>query len=275
MNYIDPHAHMVSRTTDDYLMMARMGCVAVSEPAFWAGFDRCPKGFRDYFRHLTDVEPKRAAQYGIAHHSWICINAKEAEDVGLSREVISFMPEFLDRPGVLGVGEIGLNKNTRNEAVVFSEQVDLAARYEKLILVHTPHLQDKYMGTRMILDMLRLDSRIQPERVLIDHVEEHTVRLAKDAGHWCAMTLYPTTKCTPQRAADIIEMHGPDQIMVNSACDWGPSGPAVVRDFALEMKSRGHPESVVRKVVFDNPVEFFSRSEGWKLPQQSAELVGA
>jgi predicted metal-dependent TIM-barrel fold hydrolase len=274
MNYIDPHAHMVSRTTDDYLMMARMGCVAVSEPAFWAGFDRCPEGFRDYFRHLTDVEPKRAAQYGIAHHSWICINAKEAEDVGLSREVISFMPEFLDRPGVLGVGEIGLNKNTRNEAIVFSEQVDLAARHEKLILVHTPHLQDKYMGTRMILDMLRHDSRIQPERVLIDHVEEHTVRLAKDAGHWCAMTLYPTTKCTPQRAADIIEMHGPDQIMVNSACDWGPSGPAVVRDFALEMKSRGHSDSIVRKVVFDNPVEFFSRSEGWKLPQPSAELVG-
>jgi len=273
MNYIDPHAHMVSRTTDDYLMMARMGCVAVSEPAFWAGFDRTPEGFGDYFRHLTDIEPKRAAQYGIAHHSWICINAKEAEDVGLSREVISFMPDFLDRPGVLGVGEIGLNKNTRNEAIVFSEQVDLAARHEKLILVHTPHLQDKYMGTRMILDMLRCDSRIQPDRVLIDHVEEHTVRLAKDAGHWCAMTLYPVTKCTPQRAADIIERYGADQIMVNSACDWGPSGPAVVRDFALEMKSRGHPESVVRKIIFDNPAQFFSRSEGWKLSQQIEELA--
>jgi uncharacterized protein len=273
MNYIDPHAHMVSRTTDDYLMMARMGCVAVSEPAFWAGFDRTPEGFGDYFRHLTDIEPKRASQYGIAHHSWICINAKEAEDVGLSREVISFMPDFLDRPGVLGVGEIGLNKNTRNEAIVFNEQVDLAARHEKLILVHTPHLQDKYMGTRMILDMLRLDTRIQPDRVLIDHVEEHTVRLAKDAGHWCAMTLYPVTKCTPQRAADIVERYGADQIMVNSACDWGPSGPAVVRDFALEMKSRGHPESVVRKIIFDNPVEFFSRSEGWRLSEQIEELA--
>ena len=263
--YIDPHAHMVSRTTDDYLMMARMGCVAVSEPAFWAGFDRSPEGFRDYFRHLTDIEPKRAAQYGIAHHSWICINAKEAEDVGLSREVISFMPEFLDRPGVLGVGEIGLNKNTRNESIIFSEQVDLAARLGKLILIHTPHLADKYMGTRMILDMLRLDTRISPERVLIDHVEEHTIRLAKDAGHWCAMTLYPTTKCTPQRAADMIERYGADMIMVNSACDWGPSGPAVVRDFAIELKSRGHSEDVVRKVIFENPVEFFRRSEGWTL----------
>ena len=27
MYYIDPHIHMVSRTTDDYEMLAKMGCV--------------------------------------------------------------------------------------------------------------------------------------------------------------------------------------------------------------------------------------------------------
>ncbi len=52
MDYIDPHIHMVSRITDDYETLARMGCVAISEPAFWAGFDRgSVDGFRDYFRH--------------------------------------------------------------------------------------------------------------------------------------------------------------------------------------------------------------------------------
>ena len=40
MRYIDPHIHCVSRTTDDYVYMSRCGVVAVSEPAFWAGFDR-------------------------------------------------------------------------------------------------------------------------------------------------------------------------------------------------------------------------------------------
>ena len=81
---IDPHIHCVSRTTDDYLYMARSGVVAVSEPAFWAGYDRSSaSSFADYFRHLTDVEPRRAAQYGIEHFCWLCINAKEAEDVTL------------------------------------------------------------------------------------------------------------------------------------------------------------------------------------------------
>src|SRR4051794_26063174 len=67
--YIDPHIHMISRVTDDYHRMAQCGCVAVTEPAFWAGFDRgSAEGFHDYFRHLTEVEPKRAALFGIRHY---------------------------------------------------------------------------------------------------------------------------------------------------------------------------------------------------------------
>jgi len=159
--YIDPHIHMISRVTDDYQRMAQCGCAAVSEPAFWAGFDRgSAEGFRDYFRHLVEVEPKRAAQFNIRHYSWLCINAKEAENVRLSRDVIALIPEFIDRPNVLGIGEIGLNKNTRNEATVFQEHVNLAAKTDELMLIHTPHLEDKYKGTRMIVDMLRGDRRV-------------------------------------------------------------------------------------------------------------------
>ena len=98
MYYIDPHIHMISRVTDDYHRMAQCGCVAVSEPAFWAGFDRgCAAAFHDYFRQLTEYEPKRAAQFHIRHYCWLCINAKEAENVSLSREVITLIPEFLGK----------------------------------------------------------------------------------------------------------------------------------------------------------------------------------
>ncbi len=262
MDYIDPHIHMVSRITDDYERLARSGCVAISEPAFWAGFDRgSAEAFRDYFSQLIDFERSRAAQYGIQHFCWLCINAKEAENVTLSREVISLIPEFLDRPGVLGIGEIGLNKNTPNETTIFTEQVDFAASRDELILIHTPHLEDKYLGTRMILDVLTSDSRVKPERVLIDHVEEHTVKRVLDAGYWCGMTLYPITKCTPARAADIIERHGTERIMANSAGDWGPSDPTAVPKFIFELRRRGHSEATIRKIVYDNPIQFFSQSK--------------
>lgn len=270
MNYIDPHIHMVSRITDDYVRMARAGCVAVSEPAFWAGFDRgSAAAFADYFRQLTEFEPKRAAQYGIHHMSWLCLNAKEAENVTLAREVISIIPQFLDRPGVLGIGEIGLNKNTKNEATVFLEHVDLAMKTNELILVHTPHLADKYKGTRMILDMLTSDRRVRPERVLIDHVEEHTVKEALDAGFWVGMTLYPVTKCSPDRAVDIVEKFGTDRIMANSAGDWGASNPMNMPDFIRTLRSRGHSEDVIEKLVYRNPLQFFGQSKKFNMPKRS------
>lgn len=269
MDYIDPHIHMVSRITDDYETLARMGCIAVSEPAFWAGFDRgTVDGFRDYFRQLTEVEPKRAAQYGIRHFTWLCINAKEAENVSLSREVIAMIPEFLHCANVLGIGEIGLNKNTKNEAIVFLEHMELAIAHRQLILIHTPHLADKYQGTRMILDMLNGDSRIDRKRVLVDHVEEHTIQAVLDAGYWAGMTLYPVTKCTPERAADMIEKFGPDRLLANSAGDWGPSKPTAVPDLIFELRRRGHSEKLIRQVVYDNPVQFFSQSGKFQAPRR-------
>ncbi|MFN3192506.1 MAG: TatD family hydrolase [Aureliella sp.] len=265
MYYVDPHIHMVSRTTDDYETLAKMGCVAMSEPAFWAGYDRgSVDGFRDYFRQLTDTEPKRAAQFGIQHFTWLCINAKEAENVSLSREVIAMIPEFLDCPNVLGIGEIGLNKNTKNEATVFLDHMELAIKFEQQILIHTPHLEDKYKGTRMILDMLCDDSRIDRSRVLVDHVEEHTIETVLESGFWAGMTLYPVSKCTPQRAADMIEKYGSERLMANSAGDWGPSKPTAIPDLILELRRRGHSEAAIRKVVYDNPVKFFSQSAKFK-----------
>jgi uncharacterized protein len=265
MRYIDPHIHMVSRTTDDYARMAQAGCVAVTEPAFWAGYDRSsPQGFFDYFRLLTEYEPKRAAAYGIRHFCWICINPKEAEDAGIAREVIALIPQFLDKPNVLGVGEIGLNKNSKNELAILEEQLALAEKHDQLVLVHTPHLEDKLKGTKLIIDAVRRTS-LSPGRVLIDHVEEHTVKLVLDAGFWAGMTLYPDTKCTPQRAADIIEMYGSERIWINSAGDWGHSDPLAVPKCRLEMRRRGHGLEVIEKISFGNPRAFLSQCSKFQI----------
>jgi predicted metal-dependent TIM-barrel fold hydrolase len=265
MYFFDPHIHMACRTTDDLEMLARTGCLVVGEPAFWAGYDRSgANSFYDYLRQLTEWEPKRAALYGIQHYCWIGFNAKEAENVELAREAIAVLPEFLDRPNVLGIGEIGLNKNTRNEVATLERLIDLAMQTNEQMLFHTPHLADKYQGTRMILDLLKAEPRVDHTRVCIDHCEEHTIRLALDAGYWAGITLYPTTKATPERAADMVEIYGPERILVNSSADWGPSRPTSVPDFILAMRRRGHCESTIRKVVYENPLEFFNQSRNFQ-----------
>jgi hypothetical protein len=266
MRYIEPHAHMVSRTTDDYARMVTSGCAAVCEPAFWAGFDRSSaSGFYDYFCQLTDYEPKRAAKYHLPHFSWLCINPKESEDMALADDVIALIPQFIDRPNVLGIGEIGLNKNTRNEMAILEKHIALAEAHQQLILVHTPHLEDKLKGTKLIVDLLKSHSAIDPGRVIIDHVEEHTVSLVLDAGFWAGITLYPESKCTPARAIDIIETSGDQRIWLNCACDWGHSDPLAVPKTALEMRRRGYDSAFIDKVIYQNPLQFLQQNPRFKV----------
>jgi uncharacterized protein len=272
MEYVDIHAHMGSRTTDDYHQMALTGCVALSEPAFWAGYDRLSAAaFAAYFEQLTDFEPKRAAKYGIQHYTWLCLNPKEADDRDLAAEVLPLIPRYLDRPNVVGIGEFGLNRVTRNELATFVDHVDLAMEHEQLILIHTPHLEDKYRGTKVIVETLRADRRVTPGRVLVDHAEEHTVGMILEQGYWAGITLYPQTKVSPGRAADMIEVYGSDRLCVASACDWGPSVPTAIPEFVLEMRRRGHPDRLIRKVVYDNPVGFLGQSPKFRLPPRNLE----
>lgn len=268
MYYIEMHGHMVSRTTDDYREMAMAGCVAVSEPAFWAGWDRqSADSFEDYFRQLTDFEPKRAAQFFIRHVSWLCLNPKEGEDRRLTAEVLKRIPKFLDRPNVVGIGEIGMNRVTRNEVDTFTDHVRLALDYNQMILIHTPHLEDKYKGTRVTIDNLLKFQNLDPKRVLIDHAEEHTVGMILEQGFYTGLTLYPNTKVSLARAVDIVEKYGPDRITISSACDWGPSVPTAVPQVMLEMRRRGHSEELIRKLVFENPLKFLMQSGKFELPR--------
>jgi uncharacterized protein len=261
MRYIEPHGHMVSRTTDDYTAMALAGCQAVCEPAFWAGFDRgSAAGFHDYFLQLTEYEPKRAAKYQIPHYCWLCINPKESEDVKLAEDVIGLIPDLLSKKTVLGIGEIGLNKNSRNELKVLEMHIQLAMDHQQLILVHTPHLEDKLKGTKLITAALKNFSKIDPNKVLIDHVEEHTVKHVLDAGFWAGMTLYPESKCTPARAVDILEIYGSERLWMNSACDWGHSDPLAVPKAALEMRRRGWTAEKMDVILYQNPVNFLRQS---------------
>jgi hypothetical protein len=260
MKIIDPHIHMVSRTTDDYLALALSGIHIVTEPSFWPGFNRgTPESFHCYFYQLAVSEPARAERFGIRHYCWIGLNGKEAEDLDLAEEVVSMIPEYLFYPTVLGLGEIGLNKNSRNELAVFEKQVEIAAAYELLMLIHTPHLEDKLKGTRLIMDALASEPRIDPGRVLIDHAEEHTIGEILDRGFWAGLTVYPDSKGSPQRAVDTIETYGCERICINSSADWSVSDPLATVKTANEMRRRGHSDDLINCLFYDNPRSFLSQ----------------
>ena len=114
--------------------------------------------------------------------------------------------------------------------------------------------------------MLKNEPRINPSRVLVDHVEEHTVGMVLDAGFWGGITLYPESKCTPARAIDILESHPGSNLWMNCACDWGRSDPLAVPKTCVEMRKRGHDAEEIDRFVFQNPVRFLSQSPHFAVP---------
>ena len=164
--YIDPHVHMVSRTTDDYQRMALAGCVAITEPAFWAGYDRSsPKGFHDYFSvaHGYRTQTSRAIWHRSPH---LALHQSQGSGgPGLRPRSHRHHPRVPQRANVLGIGEIGLNKNSRNELEILEAHLQLAADHDQMVLVHTPHLEDKRKGTRLIMDAIKNHGVLDPNRV--------------------------------------------------------------------------------------------------------------
>jgi predicted metal-dependent TIM-barrel fold hydrolase len=259
MKLFDPHVHMTSRTTDDYQAMAAAGIAAVVEPAFWLGQPRTHVGtFEDYFLSLLGWERFRASQFGIAHFCTLALNPKEANDERVAPGVLALLPRYLEKDGVVAVGEVGFDDGTAAEERAFAAQIELAMRADLPVLVHTPH-RDKKRGTERSLALVR-ELGIAEERVLVDHNNEETLPLVLATGCWAGHSIYPHTKMDEQRMVALVRRYGSERIIVNSAADWGISDPLKVPKTAAAMRAAGIPEADVARIVWDNPVAFFAQS---------------
>jgi len=260
MKIFDPHIHMTSRTTDDYASMAQNGILVIVEPSFWLGQPRTNVGsFIDYFNSLLGWERFRASQFGIRHFCTIGLNPKEANNPKLAEEVLSLLPRYLQKDGVVAVGEIGYDDQTDAEERVFARQLELAMEMDLPVLVHTPH-RDKKRGTIRSLDLIR-SVGFPEKRALIDHNTEETLPLVLDTGCWAGHTIYPHTKMDEVRMVKLVKEYGSERILINSAADWGISDPLKVPKTTDLMLESGITLQTIRTIVWDNPSHFFSQSQ--------------
>jgi hypothetical protein len=263
---------MFSRVTDDYERMAMAGIVAVLEPAFWLGQPRTHVGtFLDYFETLLGWERYRASQFGIRHFCALSLNPKEANDDRVNAGVVEALPRYLEKDGVLAVGEIGYDDMTAKEDRFLAQQLELAKRHRLPALVHTPH-RDKKKGVERTLAVLR-ETAFPMEWALIDHNNEETVPLCMDTGCHLAFSIYPETKMDEPRMIEILRRYGTERMIVNSACDWGKSDPLKVPRTAVLMRQSGFSADVVDKVVWRNPVAFFAQSGRLDVAELEAGLA--
>ena len=259
MMLIDPHAHMISRTTDDYEAMAAAGVVALIEPAFWLGQPRTFVGtYVDYLSTIVGWERFRAGQFGIRHYCTVGLNSKEANNEELAEGVMEWLPRFALKEGVVAIGEIGYDEQTALEDKYFRLQLTLAKELGLPVMVHTPH-RDKKQGTTRSMDVCE-EMGLDPSMVIIDHNNEETVGEVLQRGYWAGFSIYPSTKMGNARMVELLKQYGSERIIVDSACDWGISdclGVAKTAQLALQSDV---PEEVVRAVCYGNALAAYGQS---------------
>ena len=259
MRFIDPHIHMLARTTDDYERMAAAGIVALIEPAFWLGQPRTSVGtYVDYLSTLVGWERFRAAQFGIRHYCTIGLNSKEANNEALAEQVLEVLPRYLVKEGVVAVGEIGYDDQTDAEDRAYRAQLSMAKEFDMLVQVHTPH-RDKKRGTTRSMDVAE-EMGVAPSRVVIDHNNEETVQEVLDRGFWAAFTIYPHTKMGNERMVEIARRYGSERILIDSSADWGVSDPLAVPKTAKLMLERGIARADVEAICYGNALAAYGQS---------------
>ncbi len=257
--FFDPHIHMTSRTTDDYQAMAAAGIRAIVEPAFWLGQPRTHVGsFEDYFLSLLGWERFRASQFGIRHLCTMGLNPKEANNSRVADGVMELLRLYVEKDGVVAVGEIGYDDVTPAEEKYFAAQIELAKDAGLPILIHTPH-RDKKRGTERTLALVK-ESGIAPELTLVDHNNEETLASVLDSGCWAGHSIYPATKMDEQRMVTLVKQYGAERILINSAADWGVSDPLKVPKTAEAMREAGIDAERIAQICWKNPLAFFAQS---------------
>jgi predicted metal-dependent TIM-barrel fold hydrolase len=254
--FLDPHCHMIARTTDDYIAMEAAGIVAVIEPAFWLGQPRTNVGsYIDYLSHIIGFERFRAGQFGIRHYCTVGLNPKEANNEALAERVMDVLPSFVGKEGVVAIGEIGYDDQTPLEDKYLRAQIELANEYDLPIMIHTPH-RDKKRGTTRTMDVLT-EHRFDPTRCVIDHNNEETVREVLDRGFWAGFSIYPGTKMGNVRMTELVRQYGSERIIVDSACDWGVSDALALPKTARLMIERSVPADAIREVTYGNALAVY------------------
>ena len=268
--FIDTHAHMIARTTDDYQAMARAGVVAVIEPAFWLGQPRTNVGsYVDYLSMIIGFEKFRAGQFGVRHYCCVGLNPKEANNEALAEAVMEILPHFATKESVVAIGELGYDEQTALEDKYLRAQIELAKEVELPIMIHTPH-RDKKRGTLRTMDVLK-EHNFDPAHCVVDHNNEETVAAVLERGYFAGFSIYPQTKMSNERMTEIVRQYGAERIIVDSACDWGVSDPLAVPKTAALMAEKGIAADVIHDVTYKNALAVYGlsgamREEHWLDP---------
>jgi uncharacterized protein len=249
--FVDLHLHAEGIPDQDLATLAYFGVKAAVTCAGDAGASSAAD-LRRHWDELVRVQTARLRQAGIRPMVALALHPSRIPWHGVD-DLLQRLPHYFDDPRVVALGELGLQDGGEREEEILSRQLELAARLRKPVIVHTPD-REKAMRTRRLLALLK-KSVVEPDRVLVDHVNAETFALARGIGCWAGLTLQPGL-FEAEAAAALISKHGADGIVLTSDIGEGATDLLALPKAAEALKAAGLSEELRRRVFFEGPLAF-------------------
>lgn len=272
---IDTHAHMDVRSANDYEMMAISGVKTIVVPSTYTGLKKKSKQeYTHYYDRIIDFERRRAEAFGINLYAAIAIDPEDVSDQSVALETIECLPDYFHNDYVCAVGEVGLEKFTETEVICFRKQLQIANKHHMPVIMHTPH-HDKARNLPRMLSILKdiiNEYCIDRNLLLLDDLDAQTLEIGLElqlGAYGIAVSpilnsLYVLhNKTTPNEIITLIEKHGCNKIIFNTALAWGFGDAMAISKVILHLKMKGISEDCLYKLAYGNANRFLSQCKNY------------
>ncbi len=247
---IDSHIHADTRPYEDFAMMNMAGI----EKAVTCAHDPLNMSTSDvvfdHWDRILNNDIKRAASNGLKLYAALGIHPRSISTD--FERALEKLPSYLEMDEVIAIGEVGLESASTLEVEIFKRQLELADNLKMKVVVHTPR-QNKKNITKITSSIIQ--ENIDPEMILIDHVDCSIINDVLELGSMLGITVQPQ-KMTPDEALSLLSDYGFDNFALDSDISSSPSDPLSVPKTVHKMRLAGFEEKGIVKVSTKNIEEF-------------------
>lgn len=248
---IDSHIHADTRPYEDFEVMK----IAGIEKAVTCAHDPLNMSTSDvifdHWDRIINNDLKRAASNGLKLYGALGIHPRSIS-IDVER-ALHELRSYLQKENVVAVGEIGLESASESEKEIFKSQLKLAEDLKMKAVVHTPRSKKKAI-TKITASII--EENIDPEMVIIDHVDNNIIDDVIELGSMLGITVQPL-KMTPEEAISLFSEYGFEMFTLDSDMSSSPSDPLSVPKTVHKMRLAGFEEKDIDKVSTGNAAAFY------------------
>lgn len=251
MLWIDSHTHHQFSNYTTLLELRRLGCYGVAVLSYMPVKPTYHVSLIDLYRWLLDEEYKRITSVGLRAIIGLGIHPRNIPSDW--REALNYMEEALAAYSYAILGEVGLELGSNFEVEVLREQLRIAEKSDRPIVLHSPR-RNKLVIVKKLLNILE-DSGLSEDLVIIDHLNKEVLdELSSNIARYGIGLTIQEGKLTGVDALEILKNHEDlvESIVLNSDCGREPSEPFAVYNCVNYLLNEGLKEDLVEKIAYVN-----------------------